>query len=156
MEVDSKAYMPLFERYGSPCREAEIKQYGYLTRPDKLDTFERIRHMDDNAARLIAECEALITQLTAYRQDLVTRYNELATMTSRDRVLLERYPNYGGKIVYYVRMFTDYEDGTTVNTSSERFEGRDRRKALARFEEIRKQRPGIEAIKDIEKRHWEK
>lgn len=156
MEVDSKAYSPLFERYGSPCREAEIKQYGYLTRPDKLDTFGRIRRMDDHAARLIAECETLITQLTAYRQDLVTRYNELATMTSRDRVLLERYPRYDGKIVYYVRMFTDYEDGTTVNTSSERFEGRDRRKAFARFEEIRKQRPGIEAIKDIEKRSWEK
>ena len=156
MEVDSKAYSPLFERYGSPCREAEIKQYGYLTRPDKLDTFERIRHMDDNAARLIAECEALVTQLTAYRQDLVTRYNELATMARQDRVLLERCPKYDGKIVYYVRMFTDYEDGTTVNTSSERFEGRDRRKAIARFEEIQKQRPGIEATKDIEKRSWEK
>lgn len=156
MDKLNAAYSSLFERYGSPCREAEIKLYGYLTRPDALDTFERIRHMDVNAARLIAECKRLVTQLTAYRQDLVERYNELATMPSRDRVLLERYPKYDGKIVYYVRMFTDYEDGTTVNTSSEAFEGRDRRKALARFEEIRKQRPGIEAEKHIEKRSWEK
>lgn len=153
---NKEGYSALFERYGSPSEEAEIRLYGYLTRPDKLDTFKRIRDNDDSAARMIADCKRLVTQLTAYRQDLVTRYNELATMASRDRVLLERYPNYGGKIVYYVRMFTDYEDGTTVNTSSERFEGRDRRKAFARFEEIRKQRPGIEAIKDIEKRSWEK
>ncbi|MDY2909020.1 MAG: hypothetical protein SOT16_00620 [Oscillospiraceae bacterium] len=112
--------------------------------------------MDGSAARMIRECEALITQLTAYRQDLVTRYNELATMARQDRVLLERCPKYDGKIVYYVRMFTDYEDGTTVNTSSQAFEGRDRRKALARFEEMQKQRPGIEAEKRIEKRSWEK
>ncbi len=77
-------------------------------------------------------------------------------MASRDRVLLERCPKYDGKIVYYVRIFTDYEDGTTVNASSETFEGRDRRKALARFEEIQKQRPGIEAEKRIDKRSWEK
>lgn len=153
---NEKSYSALFERYGSPSEEAEIRFYGYLTRPDKLDTFKRIRYNDDSAARMIADCKHLIAQLTAYRQDLAKRYNELATMPSRDRVLLERYPNYGGKIVYYVRMFTDYEDGTTVNTSSERFEGRDRRKAFARFEEIQKQRPGIEATKDIEKRSWEK
>lgn len=156
MEIENKAYSPLFERYGSPSREAEIRLYGYLTRPDKLDTFDRIRHMDDNAARLIADCKHLVTQLSAYRQDLAARYNDLATMPSRDRLVLERVPNYSGKITYYIRVFTDYEDGTTVNTSSETFEGRDRHKAIARFEEIRKQRPCIEAEKRIDKKQWER
>lgn len=153
---NEKSYSALFERYGSPSEEAEIRFYGYLTRPDKLDTFKRIRDNDDRAARMIADCKHLVAQLTAYRQDLAKRYNELATMPSRDRLLLERAPHYSGKIIYYIRFFTDYEDGTTVCTASEAFEGRDRHKAIARFEELKKQRPGIEAIKDIEKRSWEK
>ena len=156
MKQLNPAYVNLFERYGSPSEEAEIRFYGYLTRPDKLDTFERIRRMDDSAAQMIANCKHLVAQLTAYRQDLAKRYNELATMPSRDRLLLERVPNYIGKIVYYIRFFTDYEDGTTVCTASEAFEGRDRRKAIARFEELKKQRPGIEAEKRIEKQQWEK
>ena len=31
-----------------------------------------------------------------------------------------------------------------------------RREALARFEELKKQRPGIETVKDIERRSWER
>lgn len=153
---NEKSYSALFQRYGSPSREAEIRFYGYLTRPDKLDTFKRIRDNDDRAARMIADCKHLVAQLTAYRQDLAKRYNELATMPSRDRLLLERAPHYSGKIIYYIRFFTDYEDGTTVCTASEAFEGRDRHKAIARFEELKKQRPGIEAEKRIEKQRWEK
>ena len=156
MKQLNPTYANLFERYGSPSEEAEIRFYGYLTRPDKLDTFERIRCMDDSAAQMIANCKHLVAQLTVYRQDLAKRYNELATMPSRDRLLLERVPNYIGKIVYYIRFFTDYEDGTTVCTASEAFEGRDRHKAIARFEELKKQRPGIEAEKRIEKQQWEK
>lgn len=151
MDTSKANYNSLFERYGSACSEADIKIYGYLTRPDKLDTFERIRYMDDSAARIIADCKRLVNQLTTYRQDLAKRYNELATMPSRDRLLLERVPKYNGKIVYYIRFFTDYEDGTTVNTASEVFEGRDRSKAIARFEELKKQRPGIDAEKRIAK-----
>ena len=149
-------YANLFESYGSPREEAEIRLYGYLTRPDKLDTFNRIRDNDDRAARMIADCKHLVAQLTAYRQDLAKRYNELAKMPSRDRLLLERAPHYSGKIIYYIRFITEYEDGTTVCTASESFEGRDRHKAIARFEELKKQRPGIEAIKDIETRSWER
>lgn len=151
MDTSKANYNSLFERYGSACSEADIKIYGYLTRPDKLDTFERIRYMDDSAARIIADCNRLVTQLVAYRQDLAKRYNELATMPSRDRLLLERVPKYNGKIVYYIRFFTDYEDGTTVNTAYEVFEGRDRSKAIARFEALKKQRPGIDAEKRIAK-----
>lgn len=156
MEIENKAYSTLFERYGSPSREAEITLRGYLALPGTLDTFDRIRHMDDSAARLIADCKRLVTQLSAYRQDLAARYNDLATMPSRDRLVLERVPSYSGKITYYIRFFSDYEDGTTVNTASEAFEGRDRHKAIARFEELRRQRPGIEAEKRIDKKQWER
>lgn len=156
MEIENKAYSPLFERYGSPSREAEIRLYGYLTRPDKLDTFGSIEDADREAARLIADCKRLVTQLSAYRQDLAARYNDLATMPSRERLVLERLPSSGRGVMYYVHLFRDYEDGTTVCTATETFEGRDRHKAIARFEELRKQRPGIAAEKRIEKRQWER
>ena len=53
----------LFTRYGSPSKEAEIKIWGYLKRPDTCNSFDDIRYNDDNAARLIADCKRLETQL---------------------------------------------------------------------------------------------
>ena len=38
---------------------------------------------------------------------------------------------------------------------AETYQGKQRRKALARFEELKRQRPGIEIMKGIEKRSWE-
>ena len=155
MEND-KSYSELFNRYGSPSREADIRISGYLTRPDRLDTFDRIRYQDDRAARLIADCKRLVSQLIEYRQDLAARYNELATMPSRESIELQRQRGYSGGVTYYIRFWTQYEDGTRVETATETFSGKDRHKAIARFEELKKQRPGIEAVKDIEKRSWER
>ena len=155
MEND-KSYSELFNRYGSPSREADIRISGYLTRPDRLDTFDRIRYQDDRAARLIADCKRLVSQLIEYRQDLAARYNELATMPSRESIELQRQRGYSGGVTYYIRFWAQYEDGTRVETATETFSGKDRHKAIARFEELKKQRPGIEAVKDIEKRSWER
>ena len=49
------SYEKLFQRYGSPSREAEINIRGYLVKPDKL-TQERIRGFDESAAGIIARC----------------------------------------------------------------------------------------------------
>ena len=149
-------YDSLFQRYGAPSKEAEIRVLGWLRRPDALDTFGSIEHADREAARLIAQLEGLAEALKEYRGDLVKRYGELATMPSTERLLLERVPSSGRGVMYYVHLFRDYEDGTTVCTSTERFEGRERHKAIARYEELRKQRPGIAAEKRIEKRQWER
>lgn len=149
-------YDNLFQRYGVPSKEAEIRVLGWLRRPDALDTFGSIEDADREAARLIAQLEGLAEALKEYRGDLVKRYGELATMPSSERLLLERIPSSGRGVMYYVHLFRDYEDGTTVCTATETFEGRDRHKAIARFEELRKQRPGITAEKRIEKRQWER
>ena len=153
---NNKSYSALFGRYGSPSREADIRISGYLTRPDYLDTFDRIKHQDETAARIIADCKRLVSQLIEYRQDLAARYSALATMPSRESIELQRYRGYHGGVTYYIRFWTQYDDGTRVETATETFSGKDRHKAIARFEELKKQRPGIEAVKDIEKRHWEK
>lgn len=150
------SYESLFTRYGSPSTEADICIRGYLTRPDKL-TQERIRGFDESAAGIIARCEETIAALKEYRQALAARYAELDAAPYSLRLELERKPSYSGSgVLYYVRIIRKYQDGTEVQELTETYQGKQRREALARFEELKKQRPGIEIIKDIEKRSWER
>ena len=150
------SYTDLFQRYGSPSKEAEIRIWGYLTAPEACASFDQVAQYDKRAAQLIAECKHLVTQLIDYRQALAARYNALATMPSHDSLTLQRYVNYSGRITYYVRHFRHYEDGTTVETETETFTGKERHKALARFDDLLKQYPGIEATRDIERKSWER
>lgn len=150
------SYLDLFQRYGSPSREAEIRLHGYLIRPDTL-TADRIQYNDETAARLIEDCRRLADQLTDYRQALAERYAALATAAYRDRLELTRDPGYRGKaVIYFVRIVRTYEDGTTERVLDEKYFGTERRKAFARFAELQKQRPGIETMQDTEKKPWEK
>ena len=150
------SYLDLFQRYGSPSREAEIRLHGYLIRPDTL-TADRIQYNDETAARLIEDCRRLADQLTDYRQALAERYAALATAAYRDRLELTRDPGYRGKaVIYFVRIVRTYEDGTTERVLDEKYFGTERRKAFARFAELKHQRPGIETMQDTEKKPWEK
>ena len=73
------------------------------------------------------------------------------------RLEIERKPSYNGSgVLYYVRIVREYQDGTEVQELAETYQGKQRREALARFEELKKQRPGIEIIQDTEKKPWEK
>lgn len=150
------SYTDLFQRYGSPSNEAEIRLIYYLLRPETLNTFDKIKHYDGRAAQMVAQCKKLIEYMSEYRQALAARYNQLATMPSRRRLKLERYVNYDNKKFYYIRHFTDYDDGTSVETETETFPGKERRAALARFAELKKKYPGIVAEMDIDKKAWER
>ena len=150
------SYTDLFQRYGSPSKEAEIRLIYYLLRPEAMDTFDRIKHYDGEAAHIVAQCKKLIEYMSEYRQDLAARYNQLATMPSSRRLKIERYVNYDNKKFYYIRHFTDYDEGTRVETETETYQGKKRRAALARFAEMKKQYPGIVAEMDIDKKAWEK
>ena len=150
------SYETLFQRYGSPSTEAEIRITAYLIRPDKL-TADRIPWNDEKAARLISDCESLIASLKEYRQALAERYAMLQTAPYKLRLEIERKPSYNGSgVLYYVRIIREYQDGTEVQELAETYQGKQRREALARFEELKKQRPGIEIVKDIERRSWER
>ena len=150
------SYETLFQRYGSPSTDAEIRITAYLIHPDKL-TADRIPWNDEQAARLISGCESLIASLKEYRQALAERYAMLQTAPYKLRLELERKPSYNGSgVLYYVRIIREYQDGTEVQELAETYQGKQRREALARFEELKKQRPGIEIMKDIEKRSWER
>lgn len=128
----------------------------YLLLPDKL-TENEVKRYDVSAARTIAECEAVILDLKDYRKDLAARYAQLTTAPYKLRLEIEWDPHWRNQGVdYYVRIVKTYEAGTEVKELNEHYTGRQRREALARFEELRKQRPGIDLVKNIAKRSWEK
>lgn len=150
------SYESLFVKYGSPSSEAEINIHSYLLKPGSLKETKNVAYYDEVAARCIAQCEATVEKLKEYRQALAKRYAELETMAYTERVELERQPHWQGHIEYWIRIVKRYEDGNEVTTYSKRYLGKERREAVKHFEEIKKQRPGLEAVKDIAKRAWER
>ena len=71
------------------------------------------------------------------------------------RLKLERRPHWKGHIEYLVTITKTLEDGTETEELREVYPGKERRAAFARYEALKRQRPGIEAVKDIERRSWE-
>ena len=147
-------YEEMFTRYGSPSNEAEVHIRDYLIRPEKLDTAQRIVDYDKSAAGTIERCKELIENLGLYRQALTRRYGELETMPYKLCLELERRRH--DKVYYYIRIVKTYEDGSEINEISETYNGTERSAALKRFDELKKARPGIEAVKDIAKGKWER
>lgn len=146
----------LFTRYGAPCTDSNITLRIYLIHPGTISKREDIARYDKSAARDIEALETHLAALKEYRRALAARYSQLETMPYTERVELERYPSSTRGIQYYIRIVRRYEDGSEVNQLSETYDGKQRHIALKRFAEIQKQRPGIEAIKDIERRPWER
>lgn len=108
---------------------------------------------DGMAAQRIADAQKLIADLTEYRQALAARYAELQIMPYRRVLRVKRWKS--DNVSYYVTICREYEDGTRTEELRESYSGKDRHTALKRFEELKKQNPGIEAEKDIAKSKWE-
>ena len=143
-------------RYGSASDEAETRICIYWNSPRKLDTADRIAYSDKSAAQHIAELQAIIADLQEYRQALAARYGQLETMPYKRELLIERHPAWGSHgTTYDLTITRTMEDGTKQDELHEHYTGKDRSAALKRFEELKKQNPGINATKDIEKRQWE-
>ena len=150
------SYLDLLQQYGSQQDSAEKRVYIYVQDPRNLKTPDEVTHRDRRAAGDISRLESLIENLKDYRQALAARYGELLTMPYKTILKLERVPHWKGNIEYIVTITKTMEDGTSTDELREVYSGKYRRAAFARYEEIKKQRPGIEATKDIERRSWER
>jgi hypothetical protein len=143
-------------RYGSPSDEAETRLYIYWHNPSTIDSTDRIISNDKSAAQNISELQAIIADLQEYRQALAARYGQLETMPYKRELLIERHPAWGSHgTTYDITITRIMEDGTKQEELREHYTGKDRSAALKRFDELKKQNPGIKATKDIEKRQWE-
>lgn len=147
----------LFTRYGSPSKEAEIRIHHYCTRPDQIDTLDRITWQDRAAAETLKALDAASAQLRAYRAALFERYNQIATAPTIPVVKLLREKHWKDSKVYYHLIVTRRDPATGHETETARttYPGTKRREALAAFAEYVKAHPGIHAEKDIAKKSWE-
>lgn len=129
---------------------------GGIYRPDKLDTLERITANDKTAQQIIQAAQQLIQDLQSYRADLYARYAELnaAQMIYDIHIQLLRHTDYYVKKVYFtVCVFKGYRKSGKPfeKIINERYEGRERHKAIARYKELQKQYPQAIAKNNIEK-----
>lgn len=150
------SYRDLFRHCYNSGGEYHIRVNEYIILPEKLDTPKRITLYDESAARAITEMENYIAMLKEYRADLAKRYSELSAMPYTMRLELKREKHYQGPVYYHLRLLKVYQDGHTEAESSTTYPGTERHKAIADFEAIKKQRPGIETVKDIAKGKWER
>lgn len=150
------SYHKYLTRYGSPSDSAEIRLYIYLVDPGKLSTDKEIMWRDKHATENIAELEEIINALKDYRQALAARYGELETMPYKRLLMLDRCPHFKGHIEYIVSITRICEDKTRIQELREVYTGKERHKAVARYQELKKQYPGIESEMDIEKQKWER
>lgn len=143
---------------GWRCRDGYANHTLYINcfRPDKLSTVAEILQSNEWVSRTIAELEGYITALREYQQELSKRAAQLETMGYKLLLTLKRYRRYQGGVEYYITLTKTLDDGTQIKELSETYTGKERRQAIARFEALKKQRPGIEAVKDIEKESWER
>lgn len=150
------SYHDLLNRFGYEQDTAEVRPYIYIQSPRKLSTPEEIAYRDKHAAESIAQLERIIEDLKDYRKALAARYGELETLPYTRVLKLERCPHWKGHIEYIVTITKTLSDGTKLKEIREVYTGKDRRKAIARYQELQKQFPGIASEMDIEKRQWER
>ncbi len=154
-----KNYESFFSRYGAPSDEGNAEIRLYYTRPEKIDTLDRIMREDQHAADSIHRLEQYIEILKHYRQELCKRYNELTTAATVPGVKLvrERQSWTGGKVLYRITWYTHYIDsGIDVTDRYEVYKGTERHQAISDYQGYVKSHPGILATMQIEKAKWEK
>lgn len=139
--------------------EAELTYRIHVKTPQTIDNTLSLKRYSDNARRAIMEAEELIAFLKQYQQDLCARYQEIAATNYTLFLLLKRHVNlYTNAKTYEITICQRYAENNIkdVEILREKFEGRDRHKALKRFEELKKQYPNIENAMEIEKHRWER
>ena len=139
--------------------EAEIRNYTHIKKPDTIDSAKSLEHYADNARRAIKEAEEFIEFLKQYQKDLCARYQEIVSTNYTLFLLLKRHVNlYTNVKTYEITISQRYTDNNIkdVEILREKFEGRDRHKALKRFEALKKEYPNIENAMEIEKHRWER
>lgn len=141
--------------------EAKVQPYCYLLRADKLDSLKRVEQYDKSAKDFIKGLKAYITVLEEYRKSLYERAQfiiQSQTVYEMHLCITRRIDYYHNRKYYDITVYKAYNvNGIGYDRIlSETYAGKERHKALARFEELKKLYPNILTQKNIEKLKWEK
>lgn len=139
-------------------REENLTVHIYLYPYQNKAQISELAKDDARAVKDIERLEETIARLKEYRKELYEHTQKLQGMKSYLQLKLKREKNYYNKVNYYVTIKRLYPDNADMhqNIIYETYAGTDRHAALKRFEALKKEYPGIEAIIDIEKGRWEK
>jgi hypothetical protein len=138
--------------------DAEVRRSTYIKKPSAITSAKDLEYYSGRASQAIAEAESLIQTMKEYQQALYERYQEIVSTNFRLHLHLERRVHYNNSKTYYVTIAKRF-DGNNVADEEilrETFEGKERHKALKRFEALKKEYPNIENDMDIEKKRWER
>lgn len=154
-----KTLESLFNRYGSPAREMNERINIYGTRADCIKDMAHIQSEDERAKERISEMLEYIEVLKEYRKTLFDRAQEICAASYRLQLKIKRNLDCWYKKKWYIVSILKIYDNESISPDTvleETFEGKERAKALKRFEALRKEYPNVEAIKEIEKQKWER
>lgn len=129
--------------------DVEIRINSFINRKPKT-TLEGLKREDDYAMRTIESCNEIIEFMQNYREELAERAKALCTMKTSKRITLKREHAYN--IKYHLTVETVYEDGS----AREDIDGKERHKAISKFDELCKTYRSAEQIKNIDIPEWEK
>ena len=117
-----------------------------------------LKNMDQWVARDIQRLEETIIKMKEHRKALYEHTQRLQELDNHLQLKLKRERRYDNKVHYYVTVKRIYPANERMYNDiiNEHYDGSDRSKAIKRYEQLKKEYPGIESIKDIEKGRWEK
>ena len=147
----------LFTRYGNTEKTSDKKIYIYERHPETLHTAKTILNSFNSVERTLEELEEVMEELKAYRIALTERYNFITTAPTKKKIKLYREKKYGGKVFYFIQFYTvNLVDGYEDLTEAIRYEGKERKKAIEHFEQLKKEKTGVIFEQDIERGRWER
>lgn len=138
--------------------DTDIRHYIHIRKPEAITSIKDLEYNSGRASQAIAEAEETIKTLREYQQALYARYQEIAGTNYKLFLKLERRVKYDNSKSYTITIVKRF-DGNNVADEEilrESFEGKERHKALKRFEALKKEYPNIENEIDIAKKHWER
>lgn len=138
--------------------DVDIGYRSHIKKADALTDLKSVEFYDSHAARMIADYKNTIELLEEYRKTLFNRYQEIATAPYKLVLKLERTIHFEGNKYYTITLIKRFS-GTNIadeEMKREKFTGKERHKALKRFEELEKEYPTTETEIDIEKKRWER
>lgn len=117
---------------------------------------KQLQKYDNYLKRDIADLQAAIKQIEEHRKKIFLHTQKLASSQFSLKLSLIRRRDYTGKVFYYIALSKVFSEIGEQKIIDETYPGTERHNAIKRFEELKKQYPRAEHIKDIEKARWER
>lgn len=130
----------------------------YISNPQGFNKLSDCTWADGMARRDIADLEGVIKKLKDYRVQVAERAALLETAPYTLRLSIIRRKSWStDRVIYTITISRVYIDETInpLDVLHETYPGKERHKALARFNELKKQYAGIDTVVDIANGKWE-